>query len=251
MLKQLKYITFFFLSALNIYAECKIHVYPDTLYFTGNEADSLFISNYGTSSLTIDSIRNKYHYIYSATFINDTNSYWFPIFCSKYYSIESPKFTINPADSILLVIEEPDLCPICKRNSLSYNFIDSLLIYSNDLINSPVIIYSYGWGRQSGIQNNLIPEIANYILYQNYPNPFNNNTIIRYSISKPSLVKLSIYDITGKLVIILVDAFQFAGPKDIFWNGRNSIGLQISSGIYNVILKVDNEILTRKLMYLK
>jgi hypothetical protein len=251
MLKLSIYLTIFFLSVLNIYADCKIHVYPDTLYFINNEADSLIISNYGNSSLKIDSIRNKYRYIYNATFIQNNDSYWFRIFCTKYYLIDSYTFTINPKDSILLLIDEPDLCPICKRNDLTYNFIDSLFIYSNDSTNTPVIIYSYGWGNQSGIRNNINLEDANYILYPNYPNPFNNNTIIRYSISKATLVKLIIYDINGRLVINLVDAFQSIGPKDIFWNGRNNIGLQVSSGIYNLILKVDNKILTRKIMYLK
>ena len=64
-------------------------------------------------------------------------------------------------------------------------------------------------------------------LLQNYPNPFNPTTTILYQLPKSTHVKLSIYDITGKLVETLVNEYKNAGYYSIEWNAENS-----SSGIY-------------------
>ncbi len=70
-----------------------------------------------------------------------------------------------------------------------------------------------------------VPE--KYKLYQNYPNPFNPSTNIRFDISKTSEVKLSIYDITGREVSVLVNEKLLSGSYEFTFN---STGL--SSGVY-------------------
>jgi len=64
-------------------------------------------------------------------------------------------------------------------------------------------------------------------LFQNYPNPFNLTTTISYELSKYSSVKLSIYDINGKLVKTLINEQKNAGYYSIKWITEN-----VSSGIY-------------------
>ncbi|MBN1352005.1 MBL fold metallo-hydrolase [candidate division KSB1 bacterium] len=71
-----------------------------------------------------------------------------------------------------------------------------------------------------------------YMLRQNYPNPFNAGTTIQYSIPCLSHVNLTLFDISGKELITLVDAFQPAGTHSIHWNGQDAAGHQASSGIY-------------------
>ncbi|HLB00685.1 MAG TPA: YCF48-related protein [Bacteroidota bacterium] len=68
---------------------------------------------------------------------------------------------------------------------------------------------------------------ASYALFQNYPNPFNPTTLIPYSLPVPSRVKLSIYDLIGRLVLVLVDEAQNAGTRSVSWNARN-----VASGMY-------------------
>ncbi|MEO8513500.1 MAG: T9SS type A sorting domain-containing protein, partial [Ignavibacteria bacterium] len=78
-----------------------------------------------------------------------------------------------------------------------------------------------------GIQNisNEIPK--SYFLSQNYPNPFNPTTNIKFSIPKASLVKLVVYDITGREVETLVNEILNAGTYNADWNASN-----YSSGVY-------------------
>ncbi|MCX6151242.1 MAG: T9SS type A sorting domain-containing protein [Ignavibacteriales bacterium] len=66
-----------------------------------------------------------------------------------------------------------------------------------------------------------------YALDQNYPNPFNPATQIKYSIEKPGLVSMKIYDVLGREVKELVNQFQSAGVYSVNFDASN-----LSSGIY-------------------
>jgi len=68
---------------------------------------------------------------------------------------------------------------------------------------------------------------SEFSLYQNYPNPFNPTTIIRFDISKYSFTRLSLYDLTGNEIDILVNEYLLPGKYQIEWDGSN-----YSSGIY-------------------
>jgi hypothetical protein len=85
-----------------------------------------------------------------------------------------------------------------------------------------------------------------FILEQNYPNPFNPVTAIRYSIPEASNVTLKIYDLSGKLVSVLVDENQQPGIYNIMWNASG-----LSSGVYLYILTSGNYKETRKLVLAK
>ncbi|NPV11813.1 MAG: T9SS type A sorting domain-containing protein [Ignavibacteria bacterium] len=71
-----------------------------------------------------------------------------------------------------------------------------------------------------------------YFLHQNYPNPFNPNTIIRFDLPARSQVEVSIYDVNGKLVKKLINDQKEAGYHSIEWNGTDTFGKKVSSGIY-------------------
>jgi hypothetical protein len=71
-----------------------------------------------------------------------------------------------------------------------------------------------------------------YKLYNNYPNPFNPSTKIAFELPKASRVKLIIYDIVGREVAQVADADYPAGYTELTWNGLNSHGTMVSSGVY-------------------
>jgi uncharacterized delta-60 repeat protein len=69
-------------------------------------------------------------------------------------------------------------------------------------------------------------------LLHNYPNPFGNSTLISYSLPAISEVTLTVYDITGRLVDMLVNETQEPGIHQVRWNRRSN-----PSGVYFYRLK--------------
>lgn len=83
---------------------------------------------------------------------------------------------------------------------------------------------------------------ATYELFQNYPNPFNPATTIRFNLPKPSHVLLSIYNLRGQVVTVLVDENLPAGSYATAWNARS-----FSSGVYIVRIRAGEFVMARKL----
>lgn len=71
-----------------------------------------------------------------------------------------------------------------------------------------------------------------YDLTQNYPNPFNPLTAIKYNLPEESMVVLKIYDLMGREVRTLVKGIESAGFKKVLWDGKNTYGKPVSSGVY-------------------
>ena len=69
-------------------------------------------------------------------------------------------------------------------------------------------------------------------LNQNYPNPFNPEATIRYELPKSGFVTIKVYDLASRLVKVLVDGWQTAGTQSTVWDGTNSIGKLVATGIY-------------------
>jgi len=85
-----------------------------------------------------------------------------------------------------------------------------------------------------------------FFLAQNYPNPFNPSTNLRYEIANPCLVDLSIYDIAGRKVDVLVNEVQAAGSYEMLWPAKD-----FSSGLYFASLQSGKNRLIRKMLLIK
>ena len=90
----------------------------------------------------------------------------------------------------------------------------------------------------------LKPEV--FALDQNYPNPFNPSTDISYTLKNSGKVRLSVYDMLGREVAVLVNDIQAAGQHDVKFSAS-----RLSSGIYFYKLQQANEVITKKMMLLK
>ncbi|NWF88896.1 MAG: T9SS type A sorting domain-containing protein [Ignavibacteriaceae bacterium] len=100
--------------------------------------------------------------------------------------------------------------------------------------------------------NNDIALLPNqYSVSQNYPNPFNPVTRIQYNLPQRTKVKMEIYDITGRLVHFLSDAEQDAGVHIADWNGNDSYGNSVASGIYFLKFNAGGYSKTLKMMLMK
>lgn len=111
-----------------------------------------------------------------------------------------------------------------------------------------VQVYNYISSGISEDENNLP---FNFSLSNNYPNPFNPTTTIDYSVPKASNVKIEIYNSLGQRVNVLKDSFHEAGKYNLVWNGRNSLGGLVSSGIYFYRMSAEGFTLVKKMILMK
>lgn len=96
--------------------------------------------------------------------------------------------------------------------------------------------------------------LSDFLLAGNYPNPFNPETIIWFKIPSNltnSFTELFIYDINGQLVKKLVSDVLPSGNYLVKWNGKNSFGGHVSSGVYLYNLKVADNFTTGKMMLIR
>jgi hypothetical protein len=88
-------------------------------------------------------------------------------------------------------------------------------------------------------------------LYQNFPNPFNPTTTIKYYLPSQELVRLAVFDASGKLVVTLVDRMQEKGSHSVDWKGVNASGAQVRSGVYFYRLAAGAKTLTQKMVLVR
>ncbi len=98
--------------------------------------------------------------------------------------------------------------------------------------------------------------LKNTELLANYPNPFNPETWIPYHLAKPAEVTLHIYAIDGVLVRTLLLGQKSAGIYEVrtraaYWDGRNTQGERVASGIYFYTLTAGDFTATRKMLIRK
>jgi hypothetical protein len=85
-----------------------------------------------------------------------------------------------------------------------------------------------------------------FSLQQNYPNPFNPSTTIRYELPKASQAKLSVFDILGSEMSILVNERREAGVHEVKFDGS-----QLASGVYFYRLQAGDFLSTKKMLEMK
>jgi hypothetical protein len=95
------------------------------------------------------------------------------------------------------------------------------------------------------------PKPAGFKLGHNYPNPFNPNTTIGYELPEASSVNISIHNVRGQLVRSLVKSVKPAGLHQVTWNGRDTSGNRVASGVYFYRIQAGAFVQTKKLVLLK
>jgi hypothetical protein len=93
---------------------------------------------------------------------------------------------------------------------------------------------------------------ARLVLRQNWPNPFNPTTTITYEVpAGAGRVTLRVYDVSGRLVRMLVDRLQPAGSATATWDGSTNSGAIAPSGVYFYRLSAGDASKTRRMVLLK
>lgn len=96
---------------------------------------------------------------------------------------------------------------------------------------------------------------SDFALSQNHPNPFNSSTVIRYALSDPADVELTVYNTAGQKVATLVQGPRPSGSHTVTWDGRADYGEGLASGVYYMRLQaetwLETQMQTRKLLLLR
>ena len=101
----------------------------------------------------------------------------------------------------------------------------------------------------NSVEPPALPEA--YALDQNYPNPFNPSTTITFAVPQAGEVTLAIYNLRGQLVQTLFSGAIAAGQHRVVWDGTDSRGTKVSSGVYVYQLKAKDFVATKKLVLTK
>jgi M6 family metalloprotease-like protein len=149
-----------------------------------------------------------------------------------------------------------------KGSELETNLLDGRLLsadrreFIDDTV-EPAAVYEYfltvvlagNEQRSSGVSAKSVAfELG---LRQNVPNPFNPDTRIAFSLPSRMHVVLAVHDVAGRRVITLIDGSRPAGINDVLWNGRDSRGSRVASGVYFYRLEAGGRSFTRKMLLLK
>lgn len=123
-----------------------------------------------------------------------------------------------------------------------------------------VLFYSYSLLTDGGQETARSPEVEHEVqgvtalatrLLPNVPNPFNPQTRIRFELARAGQVRVSIFDVSGRLVKTLEEAALGTGAHERVWLGRDNAGRQAPSGAYYVRLETPDGVDHRKILLLK
>ncbi|MCD4651364.1 MAG: T9SS type A sorting domain-containing protein [Candidatus Cloacimonetes bacterium] len=88
-------------------------------------------------------------------------------------------------------------------------------------------------------------------LEQNFPNPFNPETTIGFSIKSSGNIAITIYNTKGQVVKNLIDSYLQEGTHQVVWNGKDSNGKAVASGVYFYGLNYGSYTNLKKMIMLK
>ncbi len=187
------------------------------------------------------SIQKKYPEIYGV--IRD-DTYGFGIDLSKCFIIlnnDTLNISYDPTNKKIFY-------KLTAQDSITNGTMDVTIIATDFAGNSVRESFSFNLNITSVYENKL-PE--NYKLYQNYPNPFNPETIIQFDLPERADVTINIYDIKGSYITTVYSGVLQNGTHKVKWNGKNSQGKKVSSGIYFYQFKTGKMNIVKKMQLLK
>ena len=88
-------------------------------------------------------------------------------------------------------------------------------------------------------------------IINSFPNPFNAGTTIQFELASAANVRLSVYDVLGRQVAVLLDNYLKAGQQNLHWDGKNDQGDILPSGVYYYRLNIGGESAIGRAIYLK
>lgn len=219
------------------------------------ELDDEFIFPRPTSAMHYDSLYVQYYdgkyYAYSAS-KNDTATFTAGQYTYQYFAdyigvFATSYFDLFVYDSFTNIFLSLTLTAEQGRRRLFWPGGKTALVLTDN-----GYLFAYKPGIISSVENggrNIIPETIE--VSQNYPNPFNPTTTISYTLTEVSEVTLTVYDATGHWVTLLQQKTQQPGKYHLQWDGRNSSGQLVSTGVYFYRLQAGEFVDVKKMVLMK
>jgi len=203
-----------------------------------------------TSTLTLDNnlIRNGFSDIWQAPgntiHYHDTNISGNPLFLGG-DDVHDPLYYSLAAGSPCINTGTPDTLGL---NLLPYDLAGNWRVW-----NGRIDMGCYEYGSTPWVANDdpYIPEVEPGLMLSNYPNPFNPTTTIAYQLPKNGKVRMDIYNLKGQHVTTLVDEVKVAGSHTAIWNGTDSSGSSVASGVYIYRLSFNGVSQSNKMLLMK
>ncbi len=133
--------------------------------------------------------------------------------------------------------------PLATNTSPSYYWIGF-----SDL--SPLAA-SLEWAMALGVDDPNTQLPSEFVLQGNYPNPFNPSTNIAFTMNARNNVNVTVYSLLGEKVATIHNGIMNAGSHEVTWNGLDSQGNSVASGMYIYQIAVGNDTYSGKMMLLK
>jgi hypothetical protein len=112
------------------------------------------------------------------------------------------------------------------------------------------LAFAFEWREPVGVAPEAAP--GRLGIEQNAPNPFNPETHLTYEVpSGGAEVALEVFDVTGRLVAVLDQGFRTEGPHTAVWDGRDSEGRDLASGVYFARLTAGGEQTTVRMVLIR
>jgi hypothetical protein len=103
----------------------------------------------------------------------------------------------------------------------------------------------------TGNDDNSVPALVTR-LDGAYPNPFNPSTTVSYSLAEPAAVRLTVYDLRGRVTSVLTNQEMAAGNHTVTWNGTDRESHRVGSGVYFLRFEANGRTLgVQKILMLK
>lgn len=209
------------------------------------EKIKVHIAKSGSFKISLTVFDYDVYYTYTTNTINATEEGWYTV------DPPIPTHTSIPASNHIYAEFQPQDTLV----QLSYDNFDcgySWFINGSQMTPSDVTFYIRLIGEKSLSPYISVADIpTEFNLAQNYPNPFNPTTTIRFAIPESVDAIVNIYDIRGALVKTLLDSHKEAGHYNLVWDGTNTSGNQVASGVYLIKMMAGEYSDTKKMVLVR
>ncbi|HPS38438.1 MAG TPA: FlgD immunoglobulin-like domain containing protein, partial [Candidatus Cloacimonadota bacterium] len=133
------------------------------------------------------------------------------------------------------------------QDAVYYYWLQSIDLGGTSVFYGPLMVQVNGNPEEPGTPE--IPIVTE--LLDAYPNPFNPSTTLRFAIKEAGNVRLDIFNARGQKVRSFENSYSVPGYYKVVWDGKDTDGAQVSSGIYMYRMTSGRYISTKKIVLTK